>query len=118
MYGKLRNKFNSKLDKLIYLKVQMFHRFLSAFQVCGYIGLVLSILLSMILVVCVDLSPWIMAGIILTSVLTFLGLAMITKIITREEKIIYYQINLELSHLETNEIVWIGEKKIKKYVSN
>lgn len=36
----------------------------------------------------------------------------------KKEKIIYYQINLELSHLETNEIVWIGEKKIKKYVSN
>ncbi len=36
----------------------------------------------------------------------------------KKEKIIYYQINMELSHLETNEIVWIGEKKIKKYVSN
>jgi hypothetical protein len=36
----------------------------------------------------------------------------------KKEKIIYYQINLELSHLETNEIVWIGEKKIKKYVTN
>jgi len=36
----------------------------------------------------------------------------------KKEKIIYYQINLELSHLETNEIVWIGEKKIKKYVKN
>jgi uncharacterized protein (TIGR02722 family) len=36
----------------------------------------------------------------------------------KKEKIIYYQINLELSHLETNEIVWIGEKKIKKYIRN
>ncbi|MFO7940117.1 MAG: penicillin-binding protein activator LpoB [Bacteroidales bacterium] len=36
----------------------------------------------------------------------------------RKEKIVYYQINLELAHLETNEIVWIGEKKIKKYVNN
>lgn len=35
----------------------------------------------------------------------------------KKEKIIYYQINLELSHLETNEIVWIGEKKIKKYMN-
>ncbi len=35
----------------------------------------------------------------------------------KKEKIIYYQINLELSHLETNEIVWIGEKKIKKYIN-
>lgn len=35
----------------------------------------------------------------------------------KKEKIIYYQINLELSNLETNEIVWIGEKKIKKYIN-
>ena len=36
----------------------------------------------------------------------------------RNEKVVYYQINLELSNLETNEIVWIGDKKIKKYISN
>jgi len=36
----------------------------------------------------------------------------------KKEKIVYYQINLELSNLETNEVVWIGEKKIKKYISN
>ncbi|MFN7095014.1 MAG: penicillin-binding protein activator LpoB [Burkholderiales bacterium] len=31
-------------------------------------------------------------------------------------KVIFYQVNLELVDLETNEVVWIGEKKIKKYV--
>lgn len=36
----------------------------------------------------------------------------------KKEKIVYYQINLELSNLETNEIVWIGDKKIKKYINN
>ncbi len=36
----------------------------------------------------------------------------------KKEKVIYYQVNLELSHLETNEIVWIGDKKIKKYIRN
>lgn len=35
-----------------------------------------------------------------------------------KEKTIYYQINLELTNLETNEKVWIGEKKIKKYITN
>jgi len=33
-----------------------------------------------------------------------------------KEKTIFYQINLELSNLETNEKVWIGDKKIKKYL--
>ena len=34
------------------------------------------------------------------------------------EKVVFYQINLELTHLETNEVVWIGDKKIKKVVKN
>src|SRR6056297_3046863 len=28
----------------------------------------------------------------------------------RDEKVVYYQVNLELSNLETNEIVWMGDK--------
>lgn len=32
----------------------------------------------------------------------------------KKEKSIYYQIDLELTNLETNEKVWIGDKKIKK----
>lgn len=36
----------------------------------------------------------------------------------KKEKLIYYQVDLELTNLETNEIVWIGDKKIKKYVTN
>ena len=36
----------------------------------------------------------------------------------KREKVVYYQIDLELTNLETNEIVWIGEKKIKKFVKN
>ncbi|MDR2928730.1 MAG: penicillin-binding protein activator LpoB [Cytophagaceae bacterium] len=35
-----------------------------------------------------------------------------------KEKVNYYQVNLELSNLETNEVVWIGDKKIKKYIKN
>lgn len=34
------------------------------------------------------------------------------------QKVIYYQIDLELTNLETNEVVWIGDEKIKKYVRN
>jgi len=36
----------------------------------------------------------------------------------RDEKVVYYQVNLELSNLQTNEIVWIGDKKIKKFIEN
>jgi len=36
----------------------------------------------------------------------------------KREKVVYYQIDLELTNLQTNEIVWIGDKKIKKVVKN
>jgi len=36
----------------------------------------------------------------------------------KREKVVYYQVDLELTNLQTNEIVWIGDKKIKKYVKN
>jgi uncharacterized protein (TIGR02722 family) len=35
-----------------------------------------------------------------------------------KEQVTFYQINLELTDIETNEIVWIGDKKIKKYIKN
>jgi uncharacterized protein (TIGR02722 family) len=36
----------------------------------------------------------------------------------KKEKVIFYQVNLELTNIETNEKVWIGEKQIKKYIRN
>jgi uncharacterized protein (TIGR02722 family) len=36
----------------------------------------------------------------------------------RRRKQVYYQINLELTDIQTNEVVWIGDKKIAKFVKN
>ncbi len=36
----------------------------------------------------------------------------------KKEQTVTYQVNLELTNMETNEIVWIGDKKIKKYIKN
>lgn len=36
----------------------------------------------------------------------------------KRKKEVYYQVNLELTNIETNEIVWIGDKKIAKLVKN
>ena len=36
----------------------------------------------------------------------------------KRNKLLYYQVNLELTNIETNEVVWIGEKKIAKTVKN
>ncbi len=35
-----------------------------------------------------------------------------------KEKTIFYQVNLELTNIQTNDKVWIGDKKIKKYLGN
>ena len=36
----------------------------------------------------------------------------------KRKKTVTYQINLELTNIQSNEIVWIGEKKISKFVRN
>jgi len=35
-----------------------------------------------------------------------------------KDKVVNYKINLELTNMETNEIVWIGDKEIKKIISD
>ncbi|MGB3183471.1 MAG: penicillin-binding protein activator LpoB [Cyclobacteriaceae bacterium] len=35
-----------------------------------------------------------------------------------KKKVVNYKVNLELTNLETNEKVWIGDKEIKKYITN
>lgn len=36
----------------------------------------------------------------------------------KRDKVVFYKINLELTNIQTNEIVWIGDKELKKTVKN
>ena len=36
----------------------------------------------------------------------------------KRNKVVFYKINLELSNLQTNEVVWLGDKELKKTVKN
>ena len=36
----------------------------------------------------------------------------------KKDNVVYYQIDLQLTDLETNEVVWMGDKKIKKQVND
>jgi len=36
----------------------------------------------------------------------------------KRKKTVTYQVNLELTNIQTNEVVWIGDKKISKFVKN
>lgn len=77
-------------NSFLYPKIHVLHKSWSTFKVCGYTGLVLAILLTMTLVNYQGLSLWVMIGIIVIAVLTFLGMVMVTKVTTGEEQIIYY----------------------------
>ena len=37
--------------------------------------------------------------------------------VEKKEKIVFYQVDLTLTDIETNQKVWLGQKKIKKYVA-
>ncbi len=36
----------------------------------------------------------------------------------KKQKVVTYQIDLQLTNIETNEVVWLGDKKIKKQISD
>jgi hypothetical protein len=111
----LHKAFNSYLDRLIRTEIQMFHRFWPAFQVCGLTGLMLAILLTMTLVTYRGLSPWIMAGITLAAVGASLALAMATKIVTGEEKLIYYHHEIAVM-VAVALLLWLVQQPLLPYL--
>ena len=36
--------------------------------------------------------------------------------IYKQKSVVFYQVNLEMTNLETNGVVWIGDRKLKKYI--
>lgn len=36
----------------------------------------------------------------------------------KKQKVVTYQIDLQLTNIETNEVIWMGDKKIKKQISD
>ncbi|NIJ44551.1 hypothetical protein FHR24_000990 [Wenyingzhuangia heitensis] len=36
----------------------------------------------------------------------------------KKQKVVYYQVDLVLTNIQTNEKVWFGDKKIKKFIKN
>ncbi len=77
-------------DALVRTRLAIAGRSLPSFQVCGYTGVLAAFALTMTLAVKAGLSPLVMGLIILSAMATFLALVMATKLITREEQIIYY----------------------------
>lgn len=84
------NKGNHILDHLARTRIRVHERHWPAFQVCGYTGVLLAIVLAMTLVSKTGLSFWMMGVIAISAMATFLSLVFVTKVITGEGQIIYY----------------------------
>ena len=78
------------LDGFVRLRISILGKSWTMFQICGYTGLVLSSALVLSLSLSIGLSLVIMLALIAVAVLTFLSLAMVTKILKRKEQIVYY----------------------------
>ena len=50
----------------------------------------------------------------------FMMFGVITAVVDsyKKEKVVNYKVNIELSGIESNEKVWLGDKEIKKYIKN
>jgi hypothetical protein len=100
---------NRRLDRVVRPWLPWRGRRLSIFKICGYTGLMLAVLLSMILVAGRGLPLWVMVVIILSAVLTFYGLAMVTKIIIREERLIYYHHEIAVILVAASVLAILGQ---------
>ena len=78
------------MSGLLRPEIRVWHRRWSYFQVCGVSGLLAGSWLAFYLVRHAGLSPGVMAGIGIAACATFLVLAMVTKILTGEERLVYY----------------------------
>ncbi len=87
----------------------------SAFQLFGCTGLALAVLLAMGLVAYQQASLYMMVGIIMAAVATFLVLAMITKIILGEERLIYYHHEIAIMNV-TALVLWLLNQPVLPYL--
>src|SRR5215467_14328359 len=105
----------SNLNRLARTETRVLTRSLPAFQVCGYTGLGLAVLLAMLLTRSLGLSPITMILIVAASVPTFLGLVMATKIITGEERIIYYHHEIAVM-LAAMTLLWLTSEPLLPFL--
>jgi prolipoprotein diacylglyceryltransferase len=97
------------LDLLARPEIRVAHHPVSAFHVCGSVGLLLGVGLGVALTSHRDLSLGVLAAIVLIAVATFLALATITKIVLREEQLIYYHHEVAILGTVTVLLALLGE---------
>jgi hypothetical protein len=111
----LRTICNDFLDSCVRPEIYALHKPWSPYQVCGYTGFALAVLLGMALVLIHGLLLWVLALMTPTTALTFFGLAMVTKIITGKEQLIYYHYEIAVMTAVAL-LVWLLGQPVLPYL--
>jgi prolipoprotein diacylglyceryltransferase len=107
--------FDRQLDRMVRTRVRVLARPRSSFRVCGMTGLVSAVLLATMLIGSRGLTLWPMAAIVLSAVATFFALAMLTKVVTGQEKLIYY--HHEIAVLSVAAVtLWLLRRPVLPYL--
>lgn len=110
-----RQTCNGCLDKLVRPETRLLTGISSAFRASGYVGLALAVLLSMSLAKLTGLSPRVMAGIALAAVSSFFVLAMLTKVMTGMERLVYYRHEIAVM-VVAGTLLWLLHQPILPYL--
>ena len=106
-----RDVLNRSLDRLTRPVMRQGARSWSSFHVCGCTGFVLGVALGVTLTYRLGLSVAVLAIVVVTAVATFLALAMATKIIISEERLIYYHHEVAILALVALVLWWLDRKR-------
>jgi hypothetical protein len=105
----------NSLNALISPTVHFYNRNWSSFRLFGCIGLIMAILQTILLVSDRNLSMGIMLWVVIAALGTFFLLAMVTKIITGEEKLIYYHHEIAVM-LTATWVLWMLHQPVLPYL--
>src|SRR5579864_1742628 len=86
----LRERANTMLDRAVRPEVWLFRRKRSMFRLCGYVGLIAAVALAFLLSAYQHLELWLMGAIVISSILVFFAIGLITKVVTGREALVYY----------------------------
>jgi hypothetical protein len=103
------------LDRLVQPEIRLFSTGRPAFRVCGYAGLAAAVGTGFGLSVALKLSPLVLVVMLLSSLATFLGLAMAVKVISGEENLIYYHQQLAIIAVVAS-VLWMMRQPVLPYL--
>ncbi len=111
----LRQLLNKYLDRSVRPVFRIGPTSWSAFHVCGCVGLVFAVVLTLSLTASLGLSYWVLSALVVTTLFSFFSLAMVTKIIVGEERLIYYH-QVICAILTATLLLWLIDAPILAYL--